>query len=132
MVLDLTDFKNVEFAGIISDQTPFYEELAQSQYESWLRSHGIFGNEDVPDDADVDVMVKLCLVQWVYMQVSSDNFNPDALQTFDGDSTLDNPMNVSYEQAERQYIKLFENITKDALLKRNIRSTGMVGKRYRT
>ena len=66
------------------------------------------------------------------MQVSSDNFNPDALQTFDGDSTLDNPMNVSYEQAERQYIKLFENITKDALLKRNIRSTGMVGKRYRT
>ena len=47
------------------------------------------------------------------------------------DSTLENPMNVSYEQAERQYLKLFENITRDSLLKRNVRSTGLVGTRFR-
>lgn len=131
MVLDSTDFKNIEFASIIQAETPHYEELAQAQYESWLRSFGIFDHPDVPADADVDAMVKATLVQWVYMQVSSDNFNPSALQTFDGDSSLENPMNVSYEQAERQFRKLFENITPDSLLKRNVRSAGVVGTRFR-
>ena len=131
MVLTITDFNNVEFQEINSDKTPIYENLAQAQYHSWLRSNGLFDHPDVPADADVDVMVKLCLIQWVYMQVASDNFNPSALQTFDSDSSVENPMATSYEQAEKQYLKLFENITTDSLILRNVRSAGLVGTRIR-
>ena len=131
MVLTTDDFKNEEFHDIVVAQSPYYETIAQGQYTAWLRQYELIDHPDVPADADVDVMVKLALVQWVYMQISSDNINPSALQTFDGDSSLENPMSVSYDKAEQQFRKLVENVNPDSLLQRNRRSSGNVGRRDR-
>ena len=131
-VITTADLANDELQQGIDDKGTYYYDLAQSKYYSWLRQYEIFDNDNVPDDADVDPMVKLALVYWIYRTYLSDNITPTALQSFDTSPTLnENPMLEQFNQYDTMYKEQLENVNPDSLLKRDRRSGGRVGIRGR-
>lgn len=131
-VITTADLANDELQQGIDAKGTYYYDLAQSKYYSWLRQYEIFDNDNVPDDADVDPMVKLALVYWIYRTYLSDNITPTALQSFDTSPTLnENPMIEQFNQYDTMYKEQLENVNPDSLLKRDRRSGGRVGIRGR-
>lgn len=132
MVITVDDLLNDEIKEIIEAKGTAYYDLTQSLYENWLRQYEVIDDEDLPADADVDPMVKLALVYWIYQIALSDNFVPTALQSFDTSPTLnENPLEAQYNQYKALYDNQIQFINPDSLLQRSRRSAGRTGTRVR-
>ena len=129
---DYSDFKNEPLKVRIQEEDPFYLDMADAVYESWLRQHEIYDHPDLPAPENATIMIKQCLVNFIYMNVTSSESNPTMIQSFDTSPTLNqNPMDLAYQQAHTEYNRLIVFVNKDSLLQRTVRSGGSVGTRRR-